>query len=461
MELVAFSILATLMGLLYLFIGYKTSQKIGSITDFFLAGKNIGVFGLTMSLVATQLGSGAILGTSQEAYQSGILAFAYTAGISIGFLLLASGFAQRLRAQNVNTIAQIFEKRYKSSLLTKVASLISIASLGGILVAQIVGSKALLLSLNVYSPILFISLWTVVILYTMMGGLKAVISNNTFQLLFIIAVFVLLFFFDLLSTDSSFSLTQSWSKGMLLFSEQDNSFVRFLTIALTPALYSLFEQDIAQTIIAAKNKKVVLIGTISAALTMIMFVYIPFYFGIQAAATTTITPAIALGAQPLMSLIAYKYGFIVQILVLYGILAAVLSTANSLLCAISSHVTQDFNLTNNNSHTKANLRIPKLVTLAVGAIAFSIAQSSHSIINILILSYLIPVATIFVPIIAAYFLEKTTTTGAYISIIFGSLGYLATTAKILPSWGIWITIIVSGLLYSAIIFYKRTQYTTR
>jgi len=456
MELLTFSLIASAMGLGYLFVGYKTSKTIGSTTDFFLAGKNVGIFGLTMSLIATQIGGGAILGTSQEAYSYGLLAFAYITGIAIGFILLASSFAHRIRAQNVHTIAQIFEKRYGSPFLTKVASIASITSLGGILVAQIVGSRALLLSMNLYTPILFISLWAVVITYTMMGGLKAVISNNAFQLLVILIVFIILFFIDLIISPN---IPASIPTAFQLSKQLPDAVIRFLTIAITPTLYCLFEQDIAQTIIAAKNQKTVFWGTTLAAASMVTFAYLPFYFGIQARNTPLLEAAISSGAQPLMSLIAHKYSILVQLLVLYGILAAILSTANSLLCAISAHVTEDFHLNNIYSHSRANLIIPKLVTLFIGSIAFILAQSSENILNIIILSYQIPIATIFVPIMGAYLLKKVSSAAAYVCVITGLIGYLGTIMNILPFWGIWGSIGLSTLLFIIINPLQTTQYS--
>ncbi len=441
MELAIFSLLALVMGAFYLYIGYSSSRKNQTLTDFFLAGKDVGIFALSMSLIATQLGGGAILGTSQEAYTNGFSAFAYIFGICLGFILLAAGFAKKIRAQRVATIAQIFEKRYQSPLLTKAASLASVASLGGVLIAQMVGSRSLLIALHVYSPTLFSILWAIVIIYTMMGGLKAVIENNTFQLIFIILVFVSLFFVDLFWYPQATPMIDGFSKGTDLCG---NSIIRFFTIALTPALYSLFEQDIAQTIIAAKNQRTVFWGTIGAAIGMISFAYIPFYFGIQAAQLPEVIAHIHNGAQPLMALITNKYGSLVQLLVTYGILAAILSTANSLLCAISSHITLDFHL----SKEKNSLWMPKLVTLLVGFTAFILALSSASIIDILVLSYLIPIATIFIPIIAAYFFTTVSRTGAYITFITGSLGYIATLTGILPSWGIWATIALNTLVYS-------------
>ncbi len=443
------------MGIGYLFVGYKTSQSINSTTDFFLAGKSVGIFGLTMTLIATQLGGGAILGTSQEAYTYGLLAFAYITGIAIGFILLASSFAHRIRAQQVHTIAQIFEKRYNSPALTKIASLASITSLGGVLVAQIVGSRALLLSMNLYTPTLFISLWAVVIAYTMMGGLKAVINNNAFQLLVILVVFVALFVTDVLASSN---IPASIPTAYLLSSQFPDAIMRFFTVAITPALYCLFEQDIAQTIIAAKNQRTVIWGTGLAALSMVAFAYIPFYFGIQAYNTPTLGPAISQGAQPLMSLIAHKYGIVVQLLVLYGILAAILSTANSLLCAISAHVTEDFHLNDMYSQSRANLFIPKLITLIVGAIAYILAQSSENILNILIFSYQIPIATIFIPIIAAYLLKNVSTAAAYTCVIIGSIGYLGSIFKILPAWGIWGTMGLCAILFILINQLSKFQY---
>src|SRR5882672_8568060 len=107
-------------------IGLLSSKNIKTNTDYFLAGRNLGLWTVTFTLIATQLGGNMVLGTSQWAYNYGYWGMLYTFGMSLGFLLLACGFAAKLQECNVATTAQIFQTRYDSILLKKIASLISI-----------------------------------------------------------------------------------------------------------------------------------------------------------------------------------------------------------------------------------------------------------------------------------------------------------------------------------------------
>ena len=75
MNLFWFVLTFTLLSSIYLVVAYIVSRSITSVTDYFLAGRNLNLFQLAVSLVATQLGGGLILGISQYAYSIGILVF--------------------------------------------------------------------------------------------------------------------------------------------------------------------------------------------------------------------------------------------------------------------------------------------------------------------------------------------------------------------------------------------------
>ena len=49
-------------------LGKKGLGKSKSSDDFFLMGRKLGLFGLMMTLLATQIGGGALLGASEEAH---------------------------------------------------------------------------------------------------------------------------------------------------------------------------------------------------------------------------------------------------------------------------------------------------------------------------------------------------------------------------------------------------------
>src|SRR5271155_5449311 len=159
MDITIFLTLFASLSVMYLVIGLYASKKASTNTDYFLAGRSLGIPEVTFTLVATQLGGALLLGTAAKAYSIGLYGIFYTLGISIGFLLLGLGFAAKLQSLNVATTAQLFQTKYGSPTLKKIASLLSITSMCGILIGQVIGSKALLAGIGISSELLFLMLW--------------------------------------------------------------------------------------------------------------------------------------------------------------------------------------------------------------------------------------------------------------------------------------------------------------
>lgn len=404
----------------YFFIGLHASKNIETNTDFFLASRDLGLFPVMFTLIATQLGGGMLLGTAQEAYNIGIFGVLYTLGMSLGFLALGLGFAAKLRSLNVATTAELFETKYHSNTLKKVASLLSIATMCGILIAQVIASRALLSGLNINNEYIFLAFWAFVIIYTMVGGLKAVVITDVAQVWVIILVFGGIFVYSLLNEPASFftlsalnSLQKNFSVGNLTASSL------FATIML-PALFSLIEQDLAQRFFAARTQKIATLAAIGASAFLLLFSLIPIYFGMKA---QVLGIPLFPGASPLIPVIEFLTNEYVVILALCGIIAAITSTADSLLCAISSNIAQDFNFSF--LGIKNQLRVSQLVTLGTGIVAIIASYiMPQNIIALLIASYEISVSCLLVPLLFAYFgnhLKKNAAVGA---IVCGLAGFI-------------------------------------
>ena len=195
-----FSVLA----IIYFFIGLYASKNIKNNSDYFLASRDLGLWPVTFTLIATQLGGGMLLGTAERAYSIGYWGILYTLGMSLGFLMLGLGFAAKLRSLNVATTAELFETKYHSPSLKKIASLLSITTMCGILVAQVIASKTLLAGLDIHNEYIFLIFWAFVIIYTMVGGLKAVVFTDVAQVWVIILVFGGIFLYSIFTEPSSF-----------------------------------------------------------------------------------------------------------------------------------------------------------------------------------------------------------------------------------------------------------------
>ncbi len=411
----------TILTIFYVILGFIASKKVTTSHDYFLAGRNLGLIPVTFTLIATQIGGGMLLGTSQEAYTAGLLGIFYTLGMALGFIFLGSGIAGKLRSLNVATTAEIFQTQYRSSGLKKIASLLSIVTLCGLLIGQIVGSRMIIAGLGPYHESIFIAFWLFVIIYTMVGGLKAVVMTDVAQVVYIICVFTGIFIYSLLGQPiAAFSFRSILDTQTGYFPTPQLSILQLLMPLVMPALFSLIEQDLAQRFFAARTQRIAVTSALLAGIFMLVFSFIPIYFGMQA---KLMGLTVAQGASPLMPLIAMLTNDFVLVLAACGIIAAITSTADSLLCAISSNVAQDFDFSwvgIRNALTRS-----KIITLIIGLATLGMSYLvPQNIITILINSYQISVSCLLVPLLFAYFSTKLKKTAAMVSVIAGFIGFV-------------------------------------
>ena len=84
------------LGIVYLILGFLASRNIKTTVDYFLAGRKLGFFAVTFTLIATQLGGNMVIGASDWAYTYGLYGILYSMGMGLGFLLLSTGFAAKV-----------------------------------------------------------------------------------------------------------------------------------------------------------------------------------------------------------------------------------------------------------------------------------------------------------------------------------------------------------------------------
>ncbi|MBI2352885.1 hypothetical protein HYV11_01410 [Candidatus Dependentiae bacterium] len=409
------------LAFIYLTISIWILKKTKTLDSYFLANRNLGVFKLTFTLIGTQLGSGIILGTAQQAYNLGFLGIMYCLGIGLGFILLGlGGIASRMRSLNVATTAEIFDTRYNSPKFKLVASALSIISLWGILVAQIIASKILLHSIGIDNVYILSAFWAFIIFYTMLGGLESIVIIDTLQVFMILGIFGFIFlkFFPLswkqLSNLKLLGKAQGYYFSKKLF------FSDFLPTLLMPMLFSLIEQDLAQRFFAAKTRLTASIAAFLAALILIGFSCVPLFLGMYAKIKKA---TILMGGSPLLPIIQTIAGPTLFMLAIIAIMSAIASTANSLLSAVSSNIIQDFGQFF--TITKHKLAMSRFVSFLVGASALLFAYFiDQNIIFVLENSYRLSVICLLIPTLIAYYHRNLYASTAWTSFFCSIAGFL-------------------------------------
>ena len=297
-------------------------------------------------------------------------------------------------------------------MLKRIASILSVMSLFMILVAQIIASNKFLVSLGLNSTPLFIAFWAIVIVYTVQGGLKAVISTDLVQGLFFSATLFLCFGFVIYSEPTITSLPLPQMEDFANVSS------RLCGWLLMPLFFVVFEQGMAQRCFAGASPRTVSKAALLAGISTIIISIIPVFFGVLANATALEVPE---GGSVLMAAIAKTTNPWITALVGCAVLAAIISTATSIINAISSNLSNDFKLAF--LQRTETMFMVRGITCSISIAAIFSAFYFDNIIDLLIQSYELSVSCLFIPIFIALFKKQGNFLAVLLAILFGAIGF--------------------------------------
>jgi len=398
-------------GIVYLLIGRREAKRVQGNDAYFLGGRSLGIFSLALTLYATQFGGGTLMGAAEEAYAKGWIVLLYPLGVSLGFLALAVGFGAKLRSWGLTTVAELFEKVYGSKKLRKLVSLISMGTMFFILVGQGVAARKLFGALGVDTPYLFLGFWTLLILYTVAGGLKAVVYTDAIKALFILGVLVVVALFATGGLAGA-----SLAPRPLEAASAPLPWVGWL---LMPLLFMLFEQDTAQRCFAAKSARAVTVSGVLAAVLLFLSSGFGIAFGIVAGRLGLPMTA---SKGILIEVVEHLTSPVVSTFFAVAIVMVILSTADSLLCSVASNLVFDFPVSNG-IQEKKRVFLSQALTFLIGVAAMSCSLFFDRILPLLIQSYEFSVCTLVVPVVMALFLKRPRLAAALAAMSAGALGF--------------------------------------
>jgi SSS family solute:Na+ symporter len=174
-------------------VGFYFARKERTSRDYFLAGQHVGWFAIGASVFATNIGSEHFIGLAGSGAATGLAVGAYEWSASFCLFVLAWVFVPHYLSSRVFTMPEFLEKRFSRgsriyltwvSLFAYVFTKISVALFaGGILIREVFGWDYMT------SAILLVVATGV---YTVAGGLAAVIYTDLVQSFILIAGAVLL-----------------------------------------------------------------------------------------------------------------------------------------------------------------------------------------------------------------------------------------------------------------------------
>ncbi len=166
--------------LMMLGVGFYVYRKAPSFEEFIVAGRSITTPVLVCTLASTYYGLEDLFGTSEFAYNDGVVAYFGYSGLSLSiFLFAALVLAKRLRRENFISLPEILERQYgrESGILGAVASFAySIPALSLFALGRVCE-----VTFGVDAWIGALVLGAIGLSYTLMGGFLAVAITDAIQ----------------------------------------------------------------------------------------------------------------------------------------------------------------------------------------------------------------------------------------------------------------------------------------
>ena len=413
-------ILVIAISLIFAFFGIFHSKKYKGINNYLTANRNIGLFSLSTSLVASALGAWILFGPVAAATWGGVGAvIGYALGTAFPMIcLIFLGKKIRNEFPKGSTLIEFLRKRFGKSLF-KLILLMTIFYMFVFLCAEVTAISILINYIS-GTELWITSLITLVstLIYTLYGGLRASIITDTIQMVVILVLFVISISYLTSFTGNQFSFSfVNEKKAYLLSSSYVPNYTAGLTFFIAVAATNLFHQGNWQRVYAAKSNDV-----LKKSLIFAFFIIIPvvFFMGFCGLVATSVDSNIRPDLGFFFLLLKDQAKFLSIIIVILG-LSLTISTVDTLINAISSLIVVDGKATLNFHKNTNYLRISKYFIVCLSIIAFIIASKGFSILYLFLLADLFCCAfvlTVFYSFYNKNIKERT----AYFSIIFGLIG---------------------------------------
>lgn len=175
--------------LILISVGYLSHRHShhADLDDFYLAGRNLGGFVLLLTLYATQYSGNTLLGYPGEAFQLGfawVMSVGFMMAIIVVYLLFAPQLQRIAKQKHFITPGDWITYRFNSPSLTLIANVLLVAAISNYLLAQLMAMGHVTEGLSggsipYWAGVLLLTF--VVIIYETVGGMRAVAWTDCVQ----------------------------------------------------------------------------------------------------------------------------------------------------------------------------------------------------------------------------------------------------------------------------------------
>jgi sodium/proline symporter len=415
-------------------IGYWALRRGGAddLEGYLLGGRQVGPIATALTMQSTAMSGYMFLGAGGLGFAQGYWALWYAAGDIGGGLLNLSVIGRRMRKlsqmMGALTAIEYLEKRYPSPAVRLVAGSLTIFLLGFYVLAQLIaGGKGMALVTGIPYPLALAIAVGIILVYTFMGGYLAVAYTDFFQSL-VMLVGVMWILIAAMSELGGFTaanvaigeldptLLSVWGKG-LGFEGQ------WGVVAGAVLIFSVGYMGWPHVVtrhMAMSQPATARRAGIWATVWSVFFVPAPYLVGIFA---ILILPGLEDPEMAIFEVASLLLPAAVTGLVMAAIMAAIMSTADSLLLQTGSIASRDIyeRFINPDANERQMVMVSRGLVFAVALIGYLVALvEPPSVFSIVIFATSVLGSAFLPAYVCAVWWKKANTPGALASMIVGA-----------------------------------------
>jgi SSS family solute:Na+ symporter len=406
-------------------LGVYLRKHIHGFADFMVAGRNAGLVVVAASYVGSHFGGGMTVGGAELGARSGLSGIWY--GLACGFsYLLLLVIVRKVYVLKGMTAADVLEHAYGTKRVRALFAVVAFTGSVGIIGGQIVAGGAIFSSFGVSQELGGIITFVIIVLYCALSGLYGVMITDTIQVAIGGLGVVLGAAFALKRIGGIGQLATLPAQDLSLFPADLGTLV-WLVVPVT--LNGLISQPAYQRINACRDEKTAFRAPLLGALVVIVLAFFPVLAGMCARVLwPDIDPAMAVP-----QLLKEVFPPVVAAIFIAAILAAIMSTADSVLLAGVANVVRDIyqQILRPDASDKALLRISSVATVVIGIGALAVTYLVPTILDLFLASYAIQVCGGLIPVVGALLWKNGTELGAWAAFVVGVSFVTLSTLKVI------------------------------
>ena len=451
---------------LVLYIGYRCSKQNRNTDDFYLGGRKLGPFVTAMSAEASDMSSWLLMGLPGVAYLSGIADAGWTAiGLAVGTYINFLVVAKRLRrytkvANNSITLPQFFKNRFhdESGTLILISAVIIVIFFIPYTASGFAACGKLFSSLFgvSYTTAMIISA-IVIVGYTTLGGFLAASTTDFIQSIIMTIALVVVLVFGVQTAGGMGAVmdnAKSLSGYLTMFASHDavsggSTSYGFITIVSTlawglgyfgmPHILLRFMAIEDENKLSLSRRVAIIWVTISMAVAVLIGIV-----GLGMSSTGAIEQLEGSNSETIIVKIAdllSSHGVVPALLagvILAGILASTMSTADSQLLAASSAVSSDLLGEKIQGKDKSGIVAARITLLVMAVFAVILAKDPGSSVFQIVSFAWAGFGASFGPVVLfSLFWKRTNRYGALAGMLSGGIMIFVWKYLVRPMGGAW------------------------